>query len=196
MHDLDTILQTDLPIEVKRLIAEKGNCWPYLPLLYAEAKKADTILELGVGAGRSTKTLLCGCRDGKGALLRSIDWNRIRDPRVAAEEIVYLGLNKHWDWIQQDFFDMPDEWFVSHPADLVWIDIGVSYNGVPTSPIRTHYEMVRKCSLSLKKGSRLLLHNICHNPRAREDLLRFIEPGGYEYEEMRDLNGLGMITKV
>jgi len=189
MSGSDTISETDLPVEVQRLIEQKGNCWPYLPLLYEEAKKAETILEIGVGAGRSTKTLLCGCRDGRGGLLRSIDWNRAPATREAAENIRNMGINKYWDWIQRDFFDMPDEWFTKHPVDLVWIDIGASAG-------RSHYEMVRKCSLSLKTGSRLLLHNICHNPQARQDLFCFIEPGGYEHEERLELNGLGIITKI
>lgn len=197
MTDLDTIVKTDgLPEEVQQLIAKKGNCWPYLGLLYLEARKAETILELGVGIGRSTRTLLCGCRDGRGGFLWSVDWDKGLTPRTVAEIIENLGLSKYWEWVRQDFFDIPDEWFKSHPVDLVWIDIGVSQTGIPISPDRTFFEMVRKCSLSLKTGGRLLLHNICHNQRAREDLLRFIENGGYKHQEILTMHGLGIITKI
>ena len=71
--DYLTIDEAPIPISVQRLIWEKKNAYPYFGLLYLLALRANSILELGIRSGRSTRALLLGLRDSGFGHLTSID---------------------------------------------------------------------------------------------------------------------------
>lgn len=58
-----------------------------------------------------------------------------------------------------------------------------------------YFEIVRKVSLSMYKGSKLMMHNIIAYPKSRKALLKLVETGGYKYEELLEKNGLGIVKK-
>ena len=71
--DYLTIDEAPIPLSVQRLIWEKKNAYPYFGLLYLLALRANSILELGIRSGRSTRALLLGLRDSGFGHLTSID---------------------------------------------------------------------------------------------------------------------------
>jgi len=156
----------------------------FIELCYLEAKKVERVLELGVCSGDSTKALLRGLRDGKQGHLWSIDWGNIYTAK-AVREIRQMGLIKYFTWVKKDFFKIPDEWFKFHPMDLIFVD----YDD------EDYFEIVRKCVLSMRKGSKLLMHNIIAYPKSREAIIQIMKNREYHYEEILKNHGLGILIK-
>lgn len=190
----------ELPKEVQEIIDKHPIVYPFLPRLYFEAKQVKRILELGINVGNSTKTILYANRDGNGHLW-SIDWGvDATTPyyknftEETVNQIKKLGLDSHFTWVKRDFFNIPEEWFKNNSFDLIWVDVdnfGEKY-----------FELVRNLSLSMHKGSKLMMHNIIVYPESKLALMELTNDGKYVYEE--DLTpsiegrlcGLGILTKV
>ena len=173
--------------EVEALVRERPF-HQHLPYLYLEAKKARTILELGIYRGYSTRSLLYGLRDGKQGHLWSIDWGKDPDTPRTVENIRSSDLNKYFTWIKRDITSIPDSWFEKHKADLVHADV----------PITPRKRFLNKYLLSLHKGSKMLLFGIERNPEKTE-FLNELDTGKYRLEPIsskRGVLGLGAVWVI
>jgi len=186
-----------VPHEIQEFINRKVETHPYLRLLYEEAKNAKNILELGIHKGRSTKTILYGCRDGKRGHLYSIDWGGGEEDNNETPQTVnsikQSELNKYFTWMKIDIRDLADEWFIIHPMDLIFVDLDNN---------KYYDEIVRKCVLSMHKGSKLLMHNIIIYPQTKRALLNNKTDKHIYGEILKKYNdelgvfGLGILKKV
>lgn len=79
----------------------------YLQILFDEAKKVKTILELGIYGGISTRGLLLGCKEGKQGHLISIDRGEHQTTHVIVENIKQSEFSKYFTWMKTEFFDIP-----------------------------------------------------------------------------------------
>lgn len=176
----------ETPEFVINQIRHQNNSHPYLAYLYHEAKKADRILELGIGPGRSTKSILFGCSHGKGGRLWSIDWGTDPSTHMAVREIEKLGLAEYFNWIQQDAEKIPIKWYEQNKMDLIWIDID-----------NADYPLVLSlCIAAMHKDSKLLLHNIHVGRGEKESISKYADIPGFEYEEINLGHGLGILTRT
>ena len=176
----------ETPEPVLSLIRLHANSYPYLALLYHEARKADRILELGVGPGRSTKAMLHGCKHGRGGHQWSIDWGRHGSTIITVQEISRLGLAEYFTWMKRDAEKIPVKWYEQNKMDLIWIDIDDANYPLTLS----------LCVAAMHKGSKLLLHNIDAGRGEKEAISKYMSLTGFDYEEIDLGHGLGILTKT
>lgn len=175
----------ETPELVISLIRFQNNSYPYLAYLYHEAKEADRILELGIGPGRSTKSMLLGCKRGGGHLW-SIDWGTGPSTHMAVREIEGMRLSEHFSWIQQDAEKIPLKWYEQNKMDLIWIDID-----------NADYPLILSlCIAAMHKDSQLLLHNIHVGRGEKEAISKYAYLPGFDYEEINLGHGLGILTRT
>lgn len=169
--------------EVKEIM-RKNPYYKHLSHLYVEAKKAHTILEIGLQGGLSTRSFLCGLRDGKQGHLWSIDWGKNPITEQTAEKIKQGNLSQYFTWIKRDLYEIPDLWFKEHPMDLIFLDLTKNYQ----------LDAIKKCLLSMHKGSKLILLHILLYP-VRQKFLRDLDKTRYHYETLPIIEGMAIITK-
>jgi len=85
--------------------------------LYEFAKKAKTILELGVGRGVSTLALLSGAQE-TGGILYSVDINPCND---VIKNVSDVGLSPYWHFTCMNDLEYVQRWN-GKPIDLLFID--------------------------------------------------------------------------
>jgi len=176
----------ETPEPVLNQIRFQNNSHPFLAFLYHEARKADRILELGIGPGRSTKALLFGCKHGRSGHLWSIDWGRSSSTHMAVQDIGKIGLAEYFTWMQRDAEKIPVKWYENNKMDLIWIDIDDA-----NYPL-----VVRLCVAAMHEGSKLLLHNIHVGRGENEAISKYASLPGFDYEEIDLGHGLGILTKT
>lgn len=176
----------EIPELVLNLIRCQNNTYPFLALLYHEAKKADKILELGIGPGRSTMALLLGCKYGKGGHQWSIDWGRDGSTIQAIKSVKRMGLSKYFTWLQCDAATLSVNWYENNKMDLIWIDIDAANYPV----------ILDRCTRSMHIGSKLFLHNIDVGRGEKEAIMPYAAKPEFSYEEISLGHGLGILTKT
>lgn len=176
----------ETPEHVLNLIRFQNNSHPYLALLYHEARKADRILELGIGPGRSTNAILLGCKHGGGGRLWSIDWGRDPSTQMALRDIEKTNLSKYFTWMQLDAEKIPEKWYEQNKMDLIWIDID-----------NANYPLILSlCTAAMHEDSKLLLHNIQAGRGEKEAISKYVALPGFDYEEIDLGHGLGILTRT
>ena len=178
MADYIVYEDEDVDNEVLDILSREGGIkgckHRWLALLYQEAKKAQSILELGIWQGRSTLCLLLGLRNGNQGSLYSIDDCRHGYTEETVAYIKRRGFSPYFTWIKKDFFDIPEDWFRNHQMDLVVIDFDeADYNVV-----------VDRCLLSLKEGGKLYLRNLGTGRGELEAIRRYNSSQDFELEEV------------
>lgn len=164
--------------EVKELLKEQPT-YQHLPYLYFEAKKARTILELGLRKGYSTRSLLYGLRDGKQGHLWSIDWGKNPETPKTVEHIVRSNLAEYFTWIKRDVTSIPDSWFKNHKMDLVFPDVPPAHRKI----------FLNKPLLSLSKGSRLFIICLSDAPE-KSEFVYSLDTNKYHYEMIPSKKGI------
>lgn len=152
--------------EVRKIIKESTHT--HLSYLYLEALKAKTIMEYGLLYGRSTRTLLYGLRDGKQGHLWNIDWGHHEATEQTVKEISKSELAEYFTFIEKDVYKIPDEWFLNHKFDLIYLDIPKGKHG-----------QIKKCVLSMHRHTKLIVHG--HN--INTILSDCFENDKYDFEE-------------
>lgn len=176
----------ETPEAILSLIRLQSNSYPYLAFLYHEARRADRILELGIGPGRSTKAFLYGCKHGRGGHLWSIDWGRDPSTLGAIQEVKKIDLSEYFTWVKRDAEQTPVKWYEQNKVDLIWIDIDDA-----------NYPLVLSlCIAAMHKDSKLLLHNIHVGRGEKESISKYAAIPGFEYEEINLGHGLGILTRT
>jgi predicted O-methyltransferase YrrM len=114
-----------------------------LPVLYAHARHAETVIELGVRGGNSTAALLAGCERGGGRLW-SVD---VEQPRVPAEwhQVPF------WRLLVADDVSAEAAAFCPAGADVLFIDTSHAYDHT-LAELRLYVPKVRP-------GGIVLLHD-------------------------------------
>lgn len=176
----------ETPERVLSLIRLHANSYPYIALLYHEAMKADRILELGIGPGRTTKAMLLGCKHGRGGHQWSIDWGRVHSTHMVVQEIENTGFAEYFTWMKRDAEKIPVKWYEQNKMDLIWIDIDDA-----NYPL-----IVSLCIAAMHKDSKLLLHNIDVGRGEKEAIGKYASLPGFDYEEITLGHGLGILTKT
>lgn len=173
---------------ITEILRHKSGPGPYLYLLYSEAKKANKIMELGLGSGTSTRAMLAGIRDGGKGHLWNVDWNYEKKRCTwAVQEISRLGLDQYFTLLSLDFEIIADEWFATNQFDLIFIDYDIDEK----------YDVIlKKCDITLQNGGKLLIHNIVAFPQLCgivEEVL--LSTGKYDYIMIQEKYGLAILTK-
>lgn len=164
---------------------------PWLTILYMEALRTKNVLELGISKGRSTRTILYALKSihkWDECHLTSVD-DGVRSwaTKITTKWIINSELKEYFTWVERDFFDMPDEWFKDRVFDLIYIDYD-NFND--------YHEILRKCSLSMVKGSILLFHNVTHFNRASVAFQQFAKSDRFKCDIIQTRYGMGRIEKM
>lgn len=183
----------EIPDYIQEIIEDsRHNGYPIIERLYLEAKKDKKILEMGINTGRSTRAILYGCRDGNQGHLWSIDWGLIWDgsePNLCTfntiKTIERLGLSKYHTWVKKNFYEIPDEWFKNNRMDVILVDFDANGN---------YQEIIRKCLLSMRAESKLMVHNLNVFKSVKEAVLEVVKTGKYNLYEVPERYGLGIVT--
>jgi len=199
-HDHYWMLDENIEVPPRVLeftIETLSSAYSLYPLLYQLATKAESIIELGIGWGKSTNSMLWGLKNGKQGHLWSIDCGNIHTDEAVAK-IKSLDIAKYFTWVKKDFFTIPDEWFKEHKTDLVFIDFNPKrlrpefvYKSIyPEEPHLDRKNIKRDCRimmdkllLSMKRDGLLVMKPYCCDTdvykMAKEGLIEIV----FEYKQ-------------
>jgi len=173
---------TTLQAEYRRRAGISHDIQRQMPVLYAWARYATHIIELGVRSGNSTAAFLAGLEHGGGELW-SVD---ITDPDVPAawRDLPFWHLHTGDDTSPEAIKFCPDE------ADVLFIDTSHAYGHTMTE--------LEVYVPKLRPGGVALLHDTCAGPygswpdvpRALDDWTR---QAGLEWYNHPWWHGLGVI---
>jgi len=171
--------------ELVALNADTSDC--VVPLVsIACTIKAKHILELGVRTGVSTRALLVACRKLDATLI-SLDIDPCQE---AFQKIGELGLQDHWQFLQQDDRELL-EFIRPRSMDMIFLD---------TDHELTHAAMeLNLCDKVLKKGGVILVHDTLAPTYAdiNKAIVLFMEKHKrtYRFYELGTRYGLSMLIK-
>lgn len=140
------------------------------------------VLELGVRTGNSTAAFLAG--NPKRLVSVDIDLSRLDPEMIAAGKMA--GVN--WELRQQDSREPIDEEF-----DVVFFDT-----------LHTEAHLAAEIAAHVKGAQTLIFHDVVANRNKGEDggpglfgpIVKVVERGGYEWVEMQNNNGLGIVSNT
>lgn len=156
-------------------------------LLYSKVLEhnAQIVLELGVGAGKSTKCILSAI-EKTGGRLYSCDQTLYKN---VIEEIRKLNFDTIWQYLVSNDLKFLDEWDKSMKADLIFIDTTHGYDHT--------LQELSLCSTIIKQGGEILLHDTKLHPDVLWAAIDFIRTHReFELNELGGHYGLGCIRKI
>lgn len=172
-------VSSEITQEVKDFV-RKTPFYQHLPYLYLEAKKARTILELGLREGYSTRTVLYGLRDGKQGHLWSVDWGVDPSTAETVRSIQNSELGEYFTWVNRDITSLSDSWFKKREMDLVFPDAGL---------IEPGKKLLNRYLSSLSKGGRLFLFGV-ERASFRKAFLKELDRSKYRIEAVPSRAGV------